>query len=79
MFRKVTFTLCVDGQPFLKEIIGLDKAVSSFIYLAFVAGLQYPEVRDFKIFIKALLRICIILIWIWILNLDFYDETLALF
>ncbi len=43
-FRKVMFTLCVDGAPFVKDMQGLDRAISAFLYLCFIANLEYPQV-----------------------------------
>ena len=40
----MTFTLCVDGAPFVKEILGLDRAISAFLYICFIADLEYPQV-----------------------------------
>jgi hypothetical protein len=42
--RKVTFTLCVEGFPFVKNIEGLDRAILSFLYICFSADLAYPQV-----------------------------------
>jgi hypothetical protein len=42
--RKVTFTLCVEGYPFVKNIEGLDQAILSFLYICFSADLAYPQV-----------------------------------
>jgi hypothetical protein len=41
--RKVTFDLVVEGQPFIKGIQSLAKAVGAFFYLSFVAGIHYPQ------------------------------------
>jgi hypothetical protein len=43
-FRKVTFALCVDGEPFVKPIKGLDKAILAFLYICFAADMHYPQV-----------------------------------
>jgi hypothetical protein len=44
MFRKVFFTLCVDGEAFVKQIEGLDKAILAFLYICFTRDLKYPQV-----------------------------------
>jgi hypothetical protein len=46
----------VEGQPFIKGIQSLAKAVGAFFYLCFVAGLHYP-LASFSILI--FLLICI--------------------
>ena len=45
-FRKVYFTLCVDGSPFVKNIEGLNKAILAFLYISFIADLEYPQVQN---------------------------------
>jgi hypothetical protein len=45
IFRKVTFTLCVDGDAFVRDIEGLNRAICAFLYVSFIADLEYPQVR----------------------------------
>ncbi len=40
----MTFALCVDGSAFIKNIEGLDNAICAFLYICFVADLEYPQV-----------------------------------
>ena len=41
-FRKVNFTVAVDGTPLVKQIEGLDRAILAFLYVCFCADLEYP-------------------------------------
>jgi hypothetical protein len=43
--------VCVEGEPFVKKIDGLDKAILSFLYISFVANLEYPKVSYFANFL----------------------------
>jgi hypothetical protein len=40
----VEFTLAVEGEPFLAGLNGIDKAISAFLYISFIAHLEYAEV-----------------------------------
>jgi len=42
--RKVSFNLCVNGGPLVKDIEGLDRAICAFLYICFVGDLEYPQV-----------------------------------
>lgn len=42
--RRVTFSVALEGKPFIKGIEGLDKAICAFLYVCFIGNLQYPEV-----------------------------------
>jgi hypothetical protein len=44
LFRSISFDLVVEREPFLEGLQSLEDAVSSFLHLAFVANMHYPEV-----------------------------------
>jgi hypothetical protein len=43
--RKVSFNLCVNGSPLVKDIEGLDCAICAFLYICFCSDLEYPQVK----------------------------------
>lgn len=44
VFRKILFTLAVEGEPFIRNLTGLDKAIAAFLYVCFVGNMEYPKV-----------------------------------
>ncbi len=46
IYRRVSFDVAVEGQPFIHGLNSLDKAIGSFLSLCFVAHLEYPPVRN---------------------------------
>jgi hypothetical protein len=40
----VVFDLAVQGEPFIVGLDSLEKAVTSFIHVCFVANMLYPKV-----------------------------------
>jgi hypothetical protein len=35
----------VDGAPFVRKIEGLDNAILAFLYVSFIADMEYPQVQ----------------------------------
>jgi hypothetical protein len=45
IFRRVFFDVAMEGQPFIRGLPSLDKAISTFLSLCFVLHLEFPPVR----------------------------------
>ncbi len=40
----MVFDLVVEGEPFIEGLESLEKAITSFIHVCFVAAVHYPKV-----------------------------------
>ncbi len=44
--RNVVFDLVVEGEPLIEGLESLEKAITSFIHVCFVAAMHYPKVGN---------------------------------